>query len=132
MSDSIEVAVALMRRGRHLLLCQRSASAKYPLQWEFPGGKVEPGETAEAALMRELAEELAIRATPGALYHRQTSTYPDHGVFAVSYFIVEQWDGELVNNVFADFRWILPEELFDYDILEGNREVCRRLSETRD
>lgn len=128
MSRAVEVAVALIRREGHILLCQRSATAKYPLKWEFPGGKVEPGETPEQALVRELEEELAIRAVAGELFDRQTSTYPDHGIFTVSYYFVDRWQGELRNNVFGDLRWVAPAELLSFDILEGNREICSRLS----
>jgi 8-oxo-dGTP diphosphatase len=132
MSRSIHVAVGLIRSGGRILLCQRSAEAKYPLKWEFPGGKVEQGETPEGALERELSEELSIDARTGRLYHRETSAYPDHGLFAVDYFFVDEWSGEPRNNVFADLRWVLPAEILELDILEGNREVCRRLAAGED
>ncbi len=128
MSGSIHVAVALVRRQGRILLCQRAATAKYPLKWEFPGGKVEPGETAIQALERELHEELSIRATAGELFHRQTSEYSDHGIFAVDYFFVDRWEGEPRNNVFADLRWVDPEDILSFDILEGNRDISLRLA----
>ena len=129
MSAPVAVAVALLARedGR-VLLCQRSAERSYALQWEFPGGKVEPGESAGEALARELREELAIEAVVGRLLHEKISYYADGGNFAVGYYLVEQWSGELRNNVFADMRWVELGEIPRYEILAGNREFCERLA----
>ncbi len=134
----IEVAVGVILRTNgaahdtSVLLCQRRRSSRYPLKWEFPGGKVEPGETAEACLRRELREELAIDATVGPLYHRQVSEYPDSGTFDVHYHLVEHFAGTPVNNVFETVRWVPLRELTAYDILEGNRDVTERLLRLHD
>ena len=66
MSAPVQVVAAVIRRGGKVLLASRPAD-KPPAGWEFPGGKLEPGETAQQALVRELAEELAVRAVPGEL-----------------------------------------------------------------
>ncbi len=132
----IDVAVAIiMRTGRPqdrtaVLLCQRKPSARYPLKWEFPGGKVEPGEDALACLRRELREELGIEAVVGRRFHQQTYTYADSGTFDVSYFLVHEFSGPIVNNVFESFRWVPVRDLAGYDILEGNREVTEMLIRT--
>lgn len=109
-----------------VLLCQRPAGKSYPLQWEFPGGKVEPGETTEMALARELNEELAIEAEIGKLLHEQVSHYSDGGTFAVGYYLVERWRGEIRNLCFNDLHWVHPSALTSYDILAGNREFCAK------
>ena len=125
----IAVAVALLRRedGR-VLLCQRPEGKTYALQWEFPGGKLEPGESYEEALRRELMEELAITVEAGRLLHEQTAHYKDGGAFAVGYYLVEHWSGEPANRGFADMQWVTLVELPGYDILAGNREFCVRLA----
>lgn len=130
MSQSIDVAVALIRRrDGTLLLCQRPAHKSYPLKWEFPGGKVEPGESWHDALLRELREELSIDATVGRLFHEETTEYTeDNRTYSVRYYMIEQWQGDPQNNIFADLQWVLPDRLLGYDILEGNFPVCRKLA----
>ena len=124
----INVAVGLIIRNRtEILLCQRKPHLPYPLKWEFPGGKVKDGERVEDCLRRELAEELGIEVKIGAPYHRRQYVYPDSGTFDVSYFLVPSFSGAIVNNVFADLRWVPLSELTVYDILEGNTEVAQKL-----
>lgn len=126
----VSVAVGILRRddGR-VLLCQRPEGKSYALQWEFPGGKLEQDESSEQALRRELMEELAIEVQVGRLLHEQVSHYHDGGTFAVGYYLVEQWQGELINRNFADMRWVAPSEIPGFDILAGNREFCAWLAE---
>jgi 8-oxo-dGTP diphosphatase len=113
-----------------VLACQRKETARYPLKWEFPGGKVEPGEAAQEALARELHEELAITAVIGATFHVQEWTYDDadpaqsdSGAFQVTYFLVDSFTGEMQNRAFKEIRWVKPATLQTMDILEGNQEV---------
>jgi 8-oxo-dGTP diphosphatase len=124
-----EVAVGILTRGGLVLACQRKKSALYPFQWEFPGGKIEPGESPAQALIRELREELGITATPGKEFHTQEWDYGDHS-YRVYYYIVGRFEGEPVNHVFETIKWVKPEELMGMEILEGNREVVRMLAET--
>ena len=130
----INVAVGIILREdapagtpRSVLLCQRKATGRYPLKWEFPGGKVEPNEHVDAALRRELHEELGIDASVGTLYHQQQYTYPDNGTFDVHYYLVPHFTGALVNRVFESFAWVPIDRLPEYDILEGNRDVVTKL-----
>jgi len=123
----VKVAVGIIIERSRVLLCQRLQASRYALKWEFPGGKVEPGERVEEALHRELAEELSIQAVVGPLYHRQTSVYPDSGTFDVFYHLVPVFTGEIVNRVFDAFAWVPVRELRTYDILEGNRDVVEKL-----
>ena len=129
----INVAVGLIikenqRAGaREVLLCQRKSDARYALKWEFPGGKLEPGEHPDDCLRRELFEELRITATIGTLYHEQEYTYPDSGIFNVLYYLVPHFTGEMANRVFESIRWVPIALLPEYDILEGNRDVVTKL-----
>jgi 8-oxo-dGTP diphosphatase len=129
-----QVAVGIVARDGHVLACRRLPHAAYPLKWEFPGGKIEPGESPRQALVRELREELAIDAEVGEELHRQEWSYPDggkaaagDGAFHVFYFMVPSWKGEPVNNVFSEIRWVKPAALLTMDILEGNRDAIVKL-----
>ncbi len=121
-----EVSVGIIRRNGMVLACQRKRNAQYPLQWEFPGGKIENGESPFQALIRELEEELGIAATPGPEYHRQEWDYGDMS-FRVYYFPVEVFRGEPVNLAFESIRWVKPEELRGMNILAGNHDVVQKL-----
>ncbi len=130
------VAVAVMLESAEpdtkVLLCQRRSDARYALKWEFPGGKVEEGETAEQALQRELFEELCVENTRLHLVHEEQSLYSDGGRFHVSFFVCSSWTGSIQNQVFNDLRWVHVEELLSFDILEGNQNFCSSLRETLD
>jgi 8-oxo-dGTP diphosphatase len=129
----IRVAVGIILRNgkadgeRSVLLCQRKETAKYPLKWEFPGGKVEEGEETSACLARELREELGVSIGPPALFHKQEAVYPDSGHYEVYYYLVEGISGEPVNRVFHRLEWVRTGDLLSYDILEGNRDVIVKL-----
>jgi 8-oxo-dGTP diphosphatase len=125
-----EVAVGVITKGNQVLACQRRSDARYPLKWEFPGGKIEQGETSSQALARELHEELDIRAEIGEEFFRQEWIYPDgvdnpkkDGAFRVFYHVVCSFTGEPVNRVFEQIRWVDLHELQALDILEGNKEA---------
>jgi 8-oxo-dGTP diphosphatase len=124
------VAVGVLMKDGHVLACQRKRTARYPLKWEFPGGKIEPRETAWEALVRELREELTIEAERGEEFHRQEWTYPEgtvdpagDGTFRVFYYLIRSFSGEPTNQAFEQICWVRPAELLGMDILEGNREA---------
>jgi 8-oxo-dGTP diphosphatase len=125
----IRVAVGILFRNGadgsspDVLLCQRRKDAKYPLKWEFPGGKVEEGEEITECLARELKEELGVTIGNPALFHRQEAVYPDSGHYEVWYYMVESVTGTPVNRVFNRLGWVAVKDLGGYDILEGNRDV---------
>jgi|WetSurMetagenome_2_1015567.scaffolds.fasta_scaffold623415_1 8-oxo-dGTP diphosphatase len=129
-----EVSVGIIQRNGQVLACQRKGTTRYPLKWEFPGGKIESGETPEDAVVRELHEELAITATLDRELHRQEWTYPrgtdPHAVdgrYRVYYFLVRDYTGDIVNHTFEQIKWVTPAELLHMDILEGNREAIELL-----
>ena len=119
--------VGMQSNRRMILLCQRQKNARYELKWEFPGGKVEEGEPVELALTRELHEELNINLRSYSLYFQQQNRYPDGGIFDVSYYLVDDYSGEIQNNVFENILWIPIAELEKYDTLQGNKEVVQML-----
>jgi len=121
------VAVAILRRNGKLVVCQRKRGGRYALKWEFPGGKIEPGETVLGCLERELREELSIIVTDVERVESAVTHYEDGGYFEVSYCYVLRFEGEIRNNVFEDIRWVTPAELETMDVLEGNTEIIARL-----
>jgi 8-oxo-dGTP diphosphatase len=126
---SKQVVAALLVRGERVLICQRTRHQALPLKWEFPGGKIEPGETREAALKRELQEELGIDAEIGRKVASLCHRYRQDSEFELHFFLVERFSGELTNNIFQDIRWEALANLPQYDFLEADRRFVQDLSE---
>ena len=98
------------------------------LQWEFPGGKIEAGESAEQALARELHEELGIRAEIGAPVTRIRHNYRHGGAVDLQFFVVHEFTGEIDNQIYNQFRWVRLEDLPGYDFLAADRGLIRDLA----
>ena len=118
------VAAIIMREGR-ILIGRRMAEQSHPLKWEFPGGKVEPGETPEQALGRELEEELGISGVDGREITRYQYTYPGKQPIALIFFRVKQFQGEPANLIFHEMAWARAAELAQFDFVEGDRDFIR-------
>ena len=125
------VSAALILRGDQVLICQRAAGHPMEFKWEFPGGKIEPGESAEQALVRELEEELGIQALVGPPITRVVHNYRNGGAVDLQFFAVYQFEGELVNRIFNDFRWVPLKTLTTYDFLAADRGLIHDLAEGR-
>ena len=121
------IAAAVIVRDGHVLICQRKPHQDFPLQWEFPGGKIEPGEETTAALRRELAEELGIEAEIGPELARFAYRYPGRPEILLLFFTVNVFTGEVVNRVFEQIRWVPPKMLTAYDFLEADRHVLEKI-----
>jgi len=124
----IEVVAGLIFSGHELLVCQRHHNAAFPLKWEFPGGKVEAGESASAALARELKEELDIHVGVMKLFHRCMHSYPDGPDVSLSFFHVIEYQGEIKNLVFEQIAWSKLPELISFDFLDGDLPLVRQLA----
>jgi 8-oxo-dGTP diphosphatase len=131
------VVAALILRGANgdgpagveVLICQRKADQPMSLKWEFPGGKIEPGESSEDALARELNEELGINAVIGKRVARIRHKYRNGGAIDLQFFVVREFDGTLQNKIFNDMRWTPLVELPEYDFLAADLGLIRDLSE---
>lgn len=121
----VQVVAALIERDGRVLIAQRKPDQWHPLQWEFPGGKVEPGESPAEAVARELEEELGISRAAGVEIARYPYAYPGRPAIDLIFIRVERWTGEPRNLVFHDLRWEHPHRLSGYDFLEGDREFLR-------
>ncbi|PKO33652.1 MAG: DNA mismatch repair protein MutT [Betaproteobacteria bacterium HGW-Betaproteobacteria-7] len=133
MSAVVEVAAAVMLRadGREFLLAQRPEGKVYAGYWEFPGGKVEPGETVRAALVRELQEELGITVTACSPWLTRQFTYP-HATVRLNFWRVTAWDGEIGITApleHSAFDWLTGGEAPHVEpILPANAPILKALS----
>lgn len=129
------VVAALILRGegasREIFICQRRADQPMGLKWEFPGGKIEPGETSVEALARELSEELGIDATIGERITSVRHTYRNGGAIDIEFFLVRDYRGELTNNIsiFEQMLWSSVVRLPDYDFLAADLNLIRDLAD---
>jgi len=123
------VVAALIVRGRKLLICQRTRHQTMPLKWEFPGGKIEPGEQPRDALRRELDEELGIKAQIGDEVARLRHKYPQGGVVELRFFVVREFAGELENRIFRDIQWVTRTKLPGFDFLEADRQLVKDIAD---
>ncbi len=122
------VVAALILRGDTILVCQRRPDQPMALKWEFPGGKMEAGETAEEALRRELDEELGIAAVVGTRVAHVRHNYRSGGAVDIQFFTVHEFGGELTNRIFHDLRWSPLRDLPHFDFLAADRDLVRNLA----
>lgn len=124
----IKVAAALIVRDGKILVGQRKKADSHGLKWEFPGGKVERGESPRDALARELEEELGIQARIGPEVVRYTWSYPKRATILLIFHKVIEFGGEPQSLAFERIEWELPERLPGYDFLDGDVDFVRRLA----
>jgi 8-oxo-dGTP diphosphatase len=126
------VAAVIERSDRRLLIGQRRKHDSSPLKWEFPGGKMRGGESPEAALARELQEELGVTLTKsvelGRIRHQYAGTLDE---LEIRFFAAAIAESELVPRTFEQIAWALPKELGNYDFLAANRELIAQLATGR-
>ena len=121
-----EVVAALIWDKDKFMICQRPANKARALLWEFVGGKVEPGETKEQALIRECQEELAVTLSVGDVFMDVVHEYPDIIVHLTLFnaTIVEGVPQKLEHN---DIKWIIVSEIDDYDFCPADTEILAKL-----
>lgn len=123
-----EVAAALIRNKDKFMICQRPAHKARALLWEFVGGKVEPGETKQQALIRECQEELAITLSVGDEVMDVIHEYPDIMVH-LTLFNATIAEGEPQKLEHNDIKWITPSEIPDYEFCPADEEILVKISD---
>jgi 8-oxo-dGTP diphosphatase len=121
----LQVVAAIIEREDRVLVGQRTPAQSHPLQWEFPGGKVESGESPAEALARELEEELGITGTHSTEITRYRYAYPGKSPIELIFLRVVSFEGEPENRIFHDLQWQPKGQLNDLDFLEGDRDFLR-------
>jgi 8-oxo-dGTP diphosphatase len=114
------VVAGVLEHNGNILICRRRADQLHPLKWEFPGGKLERGESPHAALIRELREELGIESETGSEIMRYEFAYPDKQPILLIFIQVSAWRGNIENRIFETILWERSEALSGYDFLEGD------------
>lgn len=121
-----QVVAALIWRGDRFLACQRPPHKARGLLWEFVGGKVEAGETKEAALIRECREELDVTIEAGEVFMELTHEYPDLTVH-LTLFHASIKDGEPKKLEHHDIRWITTNEIDQYAFCPADKDILTEL-----
>jgi len=123
----VHIAAGALRNARgEILICQRPAHKLYPGEWEFPGGKVEAGESAERALGRELHEELGITVTQARPLIRLRHEYPELAV-DLDTWLVTGWQGEPKSSEHPASAWVVADELPRWRLLAADQPIVRAL-----
>lgn len=122
----VEVVAALIWDENRFMICQRPAHKARALLWEFVGGKVEPGESKEQALMRECREEIAVMLSVGSIFMDVVHEYPDITVHLTLYnaTITEGSPKRLEHN---DIKWITPRQIPHYNFCPADKEILERI-----
>ena len=131
MPRHVIVVAGIIRRDGKFLIGQRKARDRHGLKWEFPGGKIEPGESPGDALRRELKEELGIDAVIGREVARYEHSSPRRPPLTILFMSVDSFTGEPVERAFEQIRWEEPANFAKYDFLDGDQDVVRRIARGR-
>ena len=124
----IDVVAALIWEGNRFLACQRPAHKARGVLWEFVGGKVEPGETAEQALIRECREELDVTVAPRDVFMTVIHEYPDLTVRLILFnAVIAEGTPKLLEH--NDLRWITTTEIDSLDFCPADEEILKKLKE---
>ena len=123
----VVVAAVIESHGR-ILACQRRKNDAFGLKWEFPGGKVQPGEQPAQALARELKEELGVEAAIGEEVYRTRHRCAEMArELELIFFTTQANETDMRNLAFEEMRWVRPEDLADLDFLPADRELVAKL-----
>jgi 8-oxo-dGTP diphosphatase len=124
-SKAINVAVGLLLRAGRVLVTRRNSKASFALQWEYPGGKVEAGESPRETVQRELREELTVVASTTVLLFEKINAFPSGKSYHVHYFIVPEFTGIPHSQVADSAAWIPLEQLASFPLLDASGAQVR-------
>ncbi len=121
-----EVTAAIIKKQDKFLICQRSKDDELPMLWEFPGGKLEEGETLEQCIMREIMEELSIEIKVIDIYDKTIYQFNENNIY-FTFFNVQIVSGNIILNVHNDAKWVSAEEIQNYQFMPPDIEIAQRL-----
>ncbi len=121
----VEVTAAIICKRGRVLICQRPADKRCGLLWEFPGGKLEEGETGEQCIRRECREELAAELAEIRPFAEVVYEYPGYAVH-IQFYTAKLAAGEPVRREHAAFRWIKPEEAAEIEFCPADAKCCQK------
>jgi len=125
----LTVVAAIIEHQGKILACQRARGGRFELLWEFPGGKVEPGETLERALARELKEELGVTARIGREVYRSKYSYAEmREPIELVFFAASAAPDQIENKEFEQIAWRTPESLTELNFLAADWELIEKLA----
>jgi 8-oxo-dGTP diphosphatase len=122
----IQVTAAIICQDDNYLICQRAQDDELPLLWEFPGGKLEAGETLEECIVRECKEELDVEIQVLGEFGKTYYTFGDRELF-FTFFCAEIVGGELTLNVHDQIKWVSIAELIEYSFCPGDVEIVEKI-----
>lgn len=123
----LKVTAALLMQNGSVLIAQKGPNDKRANLWEFPGGKIDPGETPEESLAREMQEEFLIEVRIDGFFAESLYTYPEGKILVMAYFCT-QTGGTLTATEHADYKWVHPSELADYDFVPSDIPIAQKLA----
>jgi len=126
-SSPIEVVAAIIQKDGKFLITKRLERSHLGHCWEFPGGKLHPGESLEECAIRECREEIDVEIKPLRKIREVWHNYPEKSVH-LHFFICDLVSGSPRSVECADFRWALPEELSRFEFPEADREIVEELT----
>ena len=122
------VVGGLIYQNKKILICQRKKEGDHPLKWEFPGGKLKDSENNKEALKRELKEELSIEVNEMIFFDEYLYEYKKLSKnLKLVFFQIFQFEGEILNKVHQQLKWIDISKLGDYDFLEGDLKIINKV-----
>jgi 8-oxo-dGTP diphosphatase len=124
----VQVVAALIRDGEKFMIFQRPSNKTRAYQWEFVGGKAEPGETLEEALIRECREEIGVTVKVGDIFTEVDHEYPDINIH-LTLFNAEIADGIPQKLEHNDIRCITPDEIPQYNFCPADDEILKKIKE---
>lgn len=121
-----KVTAAILVKNGYILIAKRNAQGDAANKWEFPGGKIEGGETPEDCLKREMKEEFNILVSVGKFFDESIYSYKNGTIQLLAYWT--QWhSGNITPNVHAEYKWVAPNELINYDFAPADIPLVKKL-----
>ena len=121
-----KVTAAIIKDKNRLLIAKRHSKDPLGGKWEFPGGKIEPDETPQECLVREIKEELGVDVEIGPFYDDNVYSSQDHDIHLLFYW-AEVINGEVIPVVHDDLKWITIDELANFDFAPADIPIVKRL-----